>query len=192
MSSRFAIAVLAASLAGCAAQVAPPAASPSGDAAVTAFPMPGAIASERVEAAVEALRGDLSQRLAEHRLAVTRGGDSSLRLRFDAEASFEADSAQLRAATLLPLADCAAALHGAGAFVVLVRGQAADAAAVDLAERRAASVAAVLVAQGVPAARVRASAWRAAGSAQVELIYQPVVEGREARAWMAPTEGGGR
>jgi outer membrane protein OmpA-like peptidoglycan-associated protein len=182
-------------LAGCASKAPvtpPPVALPASTAQPTAFPVAGAMPAARVDATVEALRVDLAQRLAEHGVAVTRGGDDSLRLRFDAESSFEADSAQMRAATLLPAADCAVALRGAGAFVVQVLGRAPNAVAVALAERRASSIAAFLIAQGVPAARVRVSGQRAAGVAQIELVYEPIVEGREVRAWMAPIEPAGR
>lgn len=209
-ASRVASAAAAAGilLAGCATQVSQPvavapvaAAQPAAPAGpvtnpVTALTIPvaGAITAAQSPAVLAALQADLARRLKPETsagaVAVLRLADGAPRVVLDIAQAFEVDSAQLRPETLSRLADCAAAVQSAGAFVVHVIGTGPAARQPDvesLAERRATSAVAYLQSRGTPASRVRAEG-RASpnGMPRLELVFEPIISGREVRAWMAP------
>ncbi len=197
---------VAASLLGCAGEkpqvlrpVATPIAAPAAPAVVSrATPVAGAIPAGQASAAVDALNAELVRRLRpdanQAALRIARLPDGALRVILAADVTFEVDSAQMRAETLERIADCAAAAQAPGAFVVHVLGEAAAPGSDDvgLAERRASSVAAYLLSRGLAPSRVRIEGRRsgvpAGGVATraLELVFEPIVEGREVRAWMPP------
>lgn len=200
---QFAAAFAAASgslLAGCASQPVPVAAVP--DAAAEAAmlggsaPVVGAIPLDQLGTRVDALQATLAQRLQAERgsgvIGVSRRADGAPRLLLDTAQSFEVGSAQLRAGMLLRLADCATAVTGAGAFVVHVIGLNEPGTRADgetLGERRAVAVLSYLRQRGLPASRLRAEGRAAADAAaaqRLELVFEPIVQGREVRAWMPP------
>lgn len=202
-SLRFAVALAASSgvlLAGCASEPAAVVAAP--DAAAEAAmlggsaPVAGAIAVDQLAARVDALQAALAQQLPPARgsgvLGVSRRADGAPRLLLDSAQSFEVGSAQLRADQLLQLANCASAVKDAGAFVVHVIGFNEPGSKVDgqtLGERRAVAVLSYLRERGLPVSRLRAEG-RAASDAmaaqRLELVFEPIVQGREVRAWMPP------
>jgi outer membrane protein OmpA-like peptidoglycan-associated protein len=118
----------------------------------------------------------------------TRSGEA-VALRLDG-AGFAGNSGELELATLAPLGKIADLLSDRGACVIHLVGERVDPqgeADSDLGERRAESVAAMLVHLGFPAARVRAeSRFRSEGSGGVVIVVRPVVEPREQDAWMPP------
>lgn len=182
-------------LAGCAGD---PAASVASDAdpqsvaaaaAALAVPIAGAVAEARLAAVIAAFDAALKAKLAALPLSpayrlVSAGGQPA-RLLVDADHAFEVGNAQLKPELLLPLADAVEASRIGGAWVIHVIGLAASRDDVDLAERRAASVLAYLASKGLSGGRLRAET-RSGGSARLELQFVPIVEGREAQAWMAP------
>lgn len=188
---------LATLLAACAAQspapVAPPAVAPVALPAAS-VPVDGALPVAQSAVVLANLRDDLVRRLRPEASAgavgVLQPPGGAPRVVLDVARAFEVDSAQMQPETLLRLAECALAVQSAGAFVVHVVGRgepAPDAALESLAERRANSVAAYLVGRGLMGSRVRAEG-RAASArpAALELVFEPVIAGREVRAWMPP------
>lgn len=186
-------------LAGCASQPVPVAVpDAAAEAAVLggSAPVVGAIPVDQVAIRVDALQANLAQRLPAERgsgvIGVSRRADGAPRLLLDTAQSFEVGSAQLRAGMLLRLADCATAVSGAGAFVVHVIGLNEPGSKADgetLGERRAVAVLSYLRARGLPASRLRAEGRAAADAAaaqRLELVFEPIVQGREVRAWMPP------
>ena len=174
----------------------PPPAAPAVPASIGTAVVAGAIPADRVAAVLDALQADLAGRLKPDAgrgvIVVSRRADGAPRVTIDVAQSFEAGSAQMRAETLLRIAECATAAQTA-AVVVHVIGSGEPAATADgesLAERRAASVAAYLQERGLPASRVRAEGRVTRDRDAVrrlELVFEPIVEGREVRAWMPPT-----
>lgn len=164
--------------------VAPPAV------AIPAYPVSDAIPEAQASAVLDALQADLARRLqarANASASVTRSSAGAPLVALFADSTFEVESAQMRAPTLLLLADCAYAAHAAGAFVVHVLGYAGTAEDADLAERRAATITSYLISQGLPASRVRTEARVTAGTPRrIEIVFEPIVAGREVRAWMPP------
>jgi outer membrane protein OmpA-like peptidoglycan-associated protein len=110
-------------------------------------------------------------------------------LRLDG-AGFAGNSGELELATLTPLGKIAGVLADRGACVIHVVGERVDPqdeVDSDLGERRAESVAAMLVRLGFPAARVRAeSRLRSEGDGGVVIVVRPVIEQREQDAWTPP------
>ncbi len=114
--------------------------------------------------------------------------DRELSVELPAEALFEEGNAQLKTAALKPLADIAAVAASRGACVVHVIAFAPDEQGADLAERRAASVAASLSRHAVAPARLRNES-RIAGGGNPTIVVdlRLVVIGRENEAWMPPS-----
>ncbi len=162
------------------------------------FPVRDAIHAEQLPAVLAALQMELTRRLRPEidsallKLSVT--SDGSMKLILNSDAAFESDSAQMHAGMLVRLSEYAAAARGP--YVVHVLGFAdavSGAAESSLAQRRAVSIAAYLISQGLPANRVRVesrpareSSGDAAMRQPVELILEAIVAGREGRAWMPP------
>lgn len=194
--SRPAAALLALLLSACAAVSAPvpPPARPVAAAPVAVLlPADKAIPPAQQAGAIAALDAALKSRLSSLPLSDAwrriGGGVQPPRLVIEADRAFEAGTAQLRPALLLPLAEAAAASRVGGAWVLHAIGRAPTAAEADLAERRAASVIAYLGTQGIAASRLRAET-RSGTARQIELHFEPIVEGREAQAWMPPAGSG--
>ncbi|MBA4286921.1 MAG: hypothetical protein C0434_15465 [Xanthomonadaceae bacterium] len=180
-------------LAGCAAD---PAGSAATDAdrqsaaeAALAVPIAGAVPEAQLAAVIAGFDAALKAKLAALPLSpayrLVSGGGQPSRLILDAERAFEVGNAQLKPEMLLPLADAVEASRVGGAWVVHVIGVAATRDDGDLAERRAASVRAYLAGKGLSGGRLRAES-RSGSGRSLELQFVPIVEGREARAWMAP------
>ena len=120
------------------------------------------------------------------------GGDGApVRLLLDADRAFEVGNAQMKPELLLPLADVADVGRATGAWVIHVIGTASTSDEAELAERRAASVLAYLASRGFSAGRLR-SETRSGRGHGVDLQFVPIVEGREAQAWMSPAALGAR
>jgi outer membrane protein OmpA-like peptidoglycan-associated protein len=161
-----------------------------------AFWVEDAIPAVQAAAVAKAMQTELLQRLpagavpSVQRIATAADGAPSVTIN---AAAFEVGSAQMRPATLAPVAQCAAVAQSFGAVVVHVLGLAdamATGKANGLAERRAAAVAAYLAELGVAETRIRVSQARAstaAANGSVELVFEPIIVGREARAWMPPS-----
>lgn len=186
------------SLAGCIAEAptAAPAALPQGPVPVAAssapalaFAVADAIPEPQLAAVIAAFDTRLKSQLAALPLSSAYrmvGGDGQpARLILDADRAFEVGNAQLIPELLLPLADTVEASRVAGAWVVHVIGVASTADEADLAERRAASVLAYLGSKGIAGGRLRSETRRGAAHS-LELQFVPIVQGREAQAWMAP------
>jgi outer membrane protein OmpA-like peptidoglycan-associated protein len=155
-----------------------------------AGPPPEAVAEEQAEPLLGALDRDLQAVPVE---PLGLGGleadswEGQLLLNLPAEAFFEQGNAQLKVTALKPLAEIAAAVIARGASVVHVVGLAPEERKLDLAERRAASVAAYLMNNGIEPARLRHES--RAGSYYgdtVTVVLKPVVLGREKDAWTPP------
>lgn len=129
------------------------------------------------------------------------GIDGVLRLRAGSDESFEPGTAQLKPAALAFYAQVASVLRGYGPAVlhVVVHGDVAtdEEPSLDLSARRAASLQNVLIGAGAPAARLRAEgradrepatdgANAAEANRRVDLVFRPVIAGREPEAWMPP------
>lgn len=211
MTLKRASALLAAALAsGCAA---PPLVStlPAAAPAISyAGVRTSALAPGAVGAYLQRQESELNKRLRSRgwpvpaRLQRLRG--DGLELRLDAEDSFEPGSGQLKAAALSAYAQIAEVLKAFPSTVthVLVHSDAADPAeaaepAAGLSARRAASLQSYLISRGVPPTRLRAegrgqrepldlgdSAEVQRQNRRVELVLRPVIQGREADAWMPP------
>lgn len=154
-----------------------------------AFAVADAIPEAQLSAVIAGFDGTLKAKLAALPLSsafrMVSGGGQPARLILDADRAFEVGNAQLKPELLLPLADTVDASRVAGAWVIHVIGVASTADEADLAERRAASVLAYLGGKGIAGGRLRSETRR--GSAHtLELQFVPIVQGREARAWMAP------
>lgn len=189
-------------LAGCASQpaTAPDAVAIAGPAPVataqaplsfpTAFQTVGAISEAQSAAVISAFNAALAGKLAGCKAAckLLTAKDRPTRVLLDADLAFEVGSAQLRPELLLPLADAVVASRSAGAWVIHVIGHSDAEADAGLAERRATAVAAYLSGQGVAGGRLRAEgrAARDGATRRVELVFAPIIEGREVRAWMPP------
>jgi len=120
------------------------------------------------------------------------GGDGApVRLLLDVDRAFEVGNAQMKPELLLPLADVADVGRATGAWVIHVIGTASTSDEAELAERRAASVLAYLASRGFSAGRLR-SETRSGRGHGVDLHFVPIVEGREAQAWMPPAALGAR
>lgn len=188
--------LLTALLSACAATpvAAPVAAAQPAPAPVLAVALPVGVAipPARQAGAIAALDAAMKTRLSALPLSDAwrriGGGGQPPRLVIEADRAFEAGSAQLRPALLLPLAETAAASRAGGAWVLHAVGRAPTAADADLAERRAASVIAYLGTQGIVASRLRAET-RSGTGRQIEVHLVPIVEGSEAQAWMPPGSG---
>lgn len=179
--------------------VAPP---PPGVAAVGA-PLPVWPAAQAA-AEYAAFGAEVSRRITREGLAVpvqlTQVGDGTLRARLGVEESFAPGSAQLLASALSTYAELAAAIVARPGVVthVLVHGEASEVdPSADLTARRAASIVHYLATRGVAGARLRGEgrgtsepltlvAADRALNARVELVFKPVVAGREADAWVPP------
>jgi flagellar motor protein MotB len=173
--------------------------------AVSFVGVPGpAVAGAALDAELDRVQSDLQQRLTGREwsvpLQLARTAEDAIRIRLAADPSFEAGSAELAPGALLLYAEIGEVLKAEPALVthVLVHGATpALELPSDLTARRAASVQSYLVSRGIPATRVRAEG-RAEGepvtpetgagaiNRRVELVLKPVVEGREAQAWVAP------
>ncbi len=154
--------------------------------------VPAAIPAERESEFLDALDRQLRHSLDASAVPVLKPlarADESISMRLDG-AGFAGLSGELDVATLAPLGEIAKALADAGACVIHVLGERVDAqedADADLGERRAESVAAMLVRLGFPAARVRAeSRVRSGAAGGVVIVVRPVIEHREQEAWMPP------
>jgi outer membrane protein OmpA-like peptidoglycan-associated protein len=176
-------------LAGCASDPAPPAAAPG---ALSGGPLAiaDAIPEAQQVAVIAGFDAELKARLAALPLSpayrlVSSGGSQPSRLILEPDRAFEFGSAQLKPELLLPLADTVEATGLGGAWVVHVIAIAATADEADLAERRSASVLAYLASQGLRGGRLRAET-RSGGAASLEVQFVPIIQGREARAWMPP------
>lgn len=158
-----------------------------------------------LDAQWQALRGQLDALVAGNvtpvPLQLLIGPDGALRLRAGSDESFEPGAATLEPAALAFYARVAKLLRGYGPAVlhVLVHGDVAtdDEPSLDLSARRAASLQNVLVGAGAPAGRLRTEgranrepatddAGAAAANRRVELVFRPVIAGREPEAWMPP------
>lgn len=163
---------------------------PLPNAPVLAFAVADAIPEAQAAAVVAdfdaALKAKLSALPLSSAYRVVSGGGQAARMILDADRAFEADNAQLKAELLLPLADAVAASRSGGAWVVHVIGRAPTAADSDLAERRAVSVLAYLGGQGVAGGRLRSETRSGGSTRSLELLFVPIIQNREARAWMAP------
>lgn len=198
MKTRLCMLAALLSLAGCMAEAptAAPAALPQAPLPVAtssgsgmSFAVADAIPEAQLPLAIAAFDATLKANLAQLPLSpayrMLSGGGQPTRLILDADRAFEVGNAQLKPELLLPLADTVDASRVAGAWVVHVIGVASTADEADLAERRAASVLAYLGSKGVSGGRLR-SETRRGSTHSLELQFVPIVQGREARAWMAP------
>lgn len=149
-------------------------------------------------AQADAVARDVLSRLARRQSAgewavaarLQRRADGSVGVSLDAGQSFEPGSGQMRATALATYASIAAALQGdAGTVVhIVVAGVAPPAVspADALAARRAESLLEYFERRGFAATRLRAEGRAGAPADAIELIVRPVVQGREADAWLAP------
>jgi outer membrane protein OmpA-like peptidoglycan-associated protein len=150
-------------------------------------PPPSVIAADEVGPRLQGLRdnlhairgfdGRLDAQVREEQVIVTLG----------AHDLFESGNGQLSLAALQPLAEVAAAIAAWGATVTHVVAFGRDGTIVDLAERRALSVAENLAGRALPRGRVRAeSRIDEDRASDILLVLRPVVLGRESRAWQPP------
>jgi outer membrane protein OmpA-like peptidoglycan-associated protein len=149
----------------------------------------GVLAAAAVGPELEALEDELdglAGRRAPVPLRISRDGEV-LKLGLGAADSFAPGSGELRAAALATYAGVARVLARRPGTVAHVRvlGEAASEPSAGLPARRAASLEAYLVAQGVPGARLRAQG--AVGADAVEVLIKPIIAGREAEAWVPPS-----
>lgn len=116
--------------------------------------------------------------------------DGSIRLQAWTATGFEAGSAELRPAMLDGLARIARVVKSSSKTTVhvLVSGYDNTAAAFSqsLADRRAATLAAYLVAQGVDDRRTRFEGSAKSQPGLLQITIRPVIAGAEAQAWMSP------
>lgn len=198
MRTRLCVSAALLALAGCMAEAptAAPAVMPQAPPAVAtatgptlAFPVADAIPEAQRVTVIAGFDAALKSKLAQLPLSsafrMVSGDGQPARLILDADHAFEVGNAQLKPELLLPLADTVEASRIGGAWVVHVIGVASSAAEADLAERRAASVLAYLAGKGVAGGRLR-SETRRGHAHSLELQFVPIVQGREAQAWMAP------
>lgn len=203
MRARLALAATAGLLAACAPTLKstlapPPPAGASVGVPVVVWPV------ERVEQEYAAFRDTLQRRIVDGDLAVpiqlTQDPDRTLRVRLGADETFAPASAQLLPAALATYATIAGAVaaHPGVVTHVLVHGETGSAEpATDLTARRAASVVHYLATRGLAVARLRGEGRGTAEpytlgldgavmNRRVELVFKPVIAGREAEAWVPP------
>jgi len=145
----------------------------------------------------DALRRLLQVQIARGDIANPDLRGDSLRTSWRSSALFENATAQLKPQALVGLSRLARWLRADGASVLQVVGEQSGDDADELSERRAAAVTAFLVAEGALAPRVcmqvvdlrQLPASRAASrsaDSDIALVLAPIVEGREALAWIPP------
>ncbi len=151
----------------------------------------GAFAPDALEAGIDQLQQDL-ERVAKRARPVpaqlSREGHL-LKLRLGAGESFGPASAELQAAALefyAQLAEILVRHPGTVAHILVHDDTASGEPSTDLAARRANSLQSYLAARGVPGTRLRAEG-RGGTGPRIELWLVPIVVGREAAAWMAPS-----
>jgi len=125
--------------------------------------------------------------------------DENLGLDWRDAALFVNASAQLQPQSLVGLSRVARWLRADGAIVLQIVGRQMAADPDQLAERRVAAIAAFLIAEGAPAPRIRAQVvdisqlqsarhLSASSADDITLVVTAVVTGREALAWVPPTD----
>jgi outer membrane protein OmpA-like peptidoglycan-associated protein len=146
----------------------------------------------------------LAEEQRQNQLEIERLKDDTLKLSLDSEVSFDFGSAKLKPAFYPSLDKLANVLVKYDRTVVHVVGHTdnvgSDAYNMDLSRRRAQSVAAYVIAKGVPEARMRTegrgetepretNATEAGRqlNRRVEIYVKPVVEGQEAKAYESPS-----
>ncbi|HEU0198192.1 MAG TPA: hypothetical protein VFQ88_13395 [Nevskiaceae bacterium] len=136
----------------------------------------------------DALSHALQPAIQAHQMEAPVVSAQRLSLSLGAGRCFDAHSGQLHWAALAPVVQLATVLARYPAQVVWIVGRGADAGdPYSLAERRAASVAAVLRRHGIPRARSRFITAPAAGRAPViEVVVVPLLTGRVPAAYMPP------
>jgi outer membrane protein OmpA-like peptidoglycan-associated protein len=150
-------------------------------------PPPTAIAAGDVGPRLQGLRDNLHAIRAFDDRLEAQVRDEQVIVTLAAQDLFEGGNGQLSLAALQPLAEVAAAIAAWGATVTHVVAFGRDGTIVDLAERRALSVAENLAVRALPRARVRAeSRIDEDRASEILLVLRPVVLGREARAWRPP------
>ncbi|QHS09938.1 OmpA family protein [Sinimarinibacterium sp. NLF-5-8] len=167
----------------------------------------GAIAGGAVGGYMDKQAAELKRQLAAEQarqeLNITQLSDGSLKIGIASDVSFDVDSAQLKSAALNTYAKIAQVLQTYDMTVIHIIGH-TDSTGSDqynqgLSERRAASVASYMGAQGLSMQRVRQEG---RGESQpiadnntvdgrtrnrrVDIVIKPVVEGREQEAWTPP------
>ncbi|MDB5988414.1 MAG: OmpA family protein [Nevskia sp.] len=165
---------------------------PAAPAVVPAAAVRSAMTSRR-----DALRRLLQSQIARSELTTPELRNDTLRTTWYSSALFENGTAELKPQALGGLSRVAKWLRADGASVLQVVGRQSGTDADDLSERRAAAVAAFLIAEGALAPRVRMQVVDLAqlrGShpagrgpdTDIALVVAPIVEGREAFAWIPP------
>lgn len=116
--------------------------------------------------------------------------DGSIRLQAWTATGFEAGSAELRPAVLDGLARIARAVKNSNKTTVHVLASGYDSTAAtfsqSLSDRRAATLAAYLVAQGLDDRRTRFEGSAKSQPGLLQITIKPVIAGAEAQAWMSP------
>jgi len=116
--------------------------------------------------------------------------DREVWVELPATSLFEQGNAQLKIEALKPLGDIAEAIAARGACVTHIVAYAADDAAADLADRRAASVMENLSREPISLGRLRAESRIDLHRAdKIFIALRPVVLGRENEAWVPPAIG---
>lgn len=152
-------------------------------------PPPLAIPADAVESRLEGLGKDLQEIASDATNGKLDVGvrDEQVIVTLDGDALFERGTGQMTIPALRPLAELAADVLSWGATVAHVVAFGRDGTIIDVAERRAASVAENLAQRGIARARVRSESRTDENRAgQIVVVLRPVVIGREPQAWLAP------
>jgi outer membrane protein OmpA-like peptidoglycan-associated protein len=189
MMRRFGALLAAASLAGCSFAPELRSTLPEASVATPALGRPAAtLDAAQAPAAMRALREALAAALTGLPVQAREAGGDDVALVVEADASFEPQTAQLRTEALQIYAAIAASTKAQPAVVLHVVGFGDAEEGIEpsdsLGARRAASVEEELLRHGLFAGRLRAEG--RSGPARIELRFKPVVQGREADAWMPP------
>lgn len=172
----------------------------------------GAIAGGLVGNYMDDQERELQQRLAEEarrkELRITRLPNGALKVGMAGDASFDTNSATIRHDAQATYAKIASVLQEYDKTVIHVIGHTDSRGTIShnqgLSERRAAAVANFIAVRGIADGRIRregrgelepvatnATAEGRARNRRVDIIIQPVVEGRESEAYQAPAQGYG-
>lgn len=163
----------------------------------------GGTAGHYMDKQAKELEEKLAAERARDELQITRLAGDALKIGVASDASFDVNSAQLRAEALNTFTKIAGVLKDYDKTVIHVVGH-TDSSGTDeynqgLSERRSATVATYIGGQGVPGTRIRqegrgerepvANNGTSDGkrkNRRVDIIIKPVVEGQEQQAWTPP------
>lgn len=167
----------------------------------------GALGGAAVGNYMDKQRMELEKKLKAEReakeLEITQLPGGALKIGIASDASFDVDSAQLRPEALNTFAKIAAVLKDYDKTVVHIVGHTDSTGSAEynqsLSERRAASVASYLQAQGMDASRLREEGRgkrepiasndtkeNQKKNRRVDIVIKPVIEGQEQEAWTPP------